>query len=86
MFIFNLKINKNSFFKIIIAICSIVCIGLMVVAIYKIYEQFRSDFHVFRTRANLSEYAKMIRSAIWSAFWGRLGKHKIYKPGWFIKK
>lgn len=37
MFIFNLKINKNSFFKIIIAICSIVCIGLMVVAIYKIY-------------------------------------------------
>ena len=56
------------------------------VAIYKIYEQFRSDFHVFRTRTNLSEHAKMIRSATWSAFLGRLGKHKIYKPGWFIKK
>lgn len=55
------------------------------VVIEKIYKQFRSDLHVFRTRTKLSEYSKMIRSAIWSAFWGRLGKHKKYKPGWFIK-
>ena len=56
------------------------------VVIEKVYKQFRSDLHVFRTRTKLSEYSKMIRSAIWSAFWGRLGKHETYKPGWFIKK
>ena len=37
MFIFNLKVNKNSFFKTIIAICAIICIGLMVVSVYKLY-------------------------------------------------
>ena len=37
MFVFNLKINKNLLFKTIIAICSIICLGLMAAAIYKIY-------------------------------------------------
>ena len=37
MFICNVKVNKNSLFKIIIGICSIICISLMAVAIYKIY-------------------------------------------------
>ena len=56
------------------------------VVIEKIYKQFRSDIHVFITRAKLSEYSKMIRCAIWSAFWGQLGKHETYKPVWSIKK
>lgn len=37
MFICNVKVNKNSLFKIIIAICSIICISIMAVSIYKIY-------------------------------------------------
>ena len=37
MFVFNLKINKNSFLKTFIIICSIICIILMIIGIYKIY-------------------------------------------------
>ena len=37
MFVFNLKINKDSFLKTIIAICAIICMALMVVSVYKIY-------------------------------------------------
>ena len=37
MFVFNLKINKNSFLKTFIIICTIICIILMIIGIYKIY-------------------------------------------------
>ena len=37
MFVFNLKINKNSFLKTFIIICTIICIRLMIIGIYKIY-------------------------------------------------
>lgn len=37
MFICNVKVNKNSLFKISIGVCSIICISLMAVAVYKIY-------------------------------------------------
>ena len=37
MFIFNLKVNKNSFFRTIISICTIICVVLMIVSIYKLY-------------------------------------------------
>ena len=30
-------------------------------------------------------YAKVMKSALFDAWLGRLGKHKIYKPGWEIK-
>lgn len=37
MFVYNLKINKNSLFKVILGICAIVCLSLMAITIYKIY-------------------------------------------------
>ena len=37
MFVFNLKVNKNSILKITIGIFSIICISLMAVSIYKIF-------------------------------------------------
>lgn len=37
MFICNVKVNKNSLFKICLGACCIICISLMVVTIYKIY-------------------------------------------------
>lgn len=51
-----------------------------------VYKQFRDDFHAFRTMTKRSDYAKFVSSAIWSAFFGRLGKHNIYKPGWCLKR
>lgn len=37
MFVYNLKINKNSFIKAVIGICTIVCLSLMISTIFKIY-------------------------------------------------
>lgn len=37
MFVFNLKVNKNTLFKTILVIFSIICIGFMLASIYKIY-------------------------------------------------
>lgn len=37
MFVYNLKLNKNSLFKIIIGTLSIICISLMITALYKIF-------------------------------------------------
>lgn len=43
MFIFNLKINKDSFIKVIISICIVVCISLMAVFIYNIYNSIQES-------------------------------------------
>lgn len=37
MFVFNLKVNKNSVLKMIIGICTIICLSLMVTTVFKIY-------------------------------------------------
>ena len=37
MFVYNLKVNKNSIFKIIIGACAIICISLMITTFFNIY-------------------------------------------------
>lgn len=39
MFVYNVKLNKNSFFKIVLAIFAIICIAITFVAIFKIFKQ-----------------------------------------------
>lgn len=41
---------------------------------------------LYLTNREKGEKRKMLRTAFWDAYLNRLGKHKIYKPGWQIEK
>lgn len=43
MFICNVKVNKDSLLKISIGVCSIVCLTLMAIAFYKIYNSAKNS-------------------------------------------
>lgn len=43
MFVYNIKLNKNAFFKIILALCAIVCISIAFVAIFKIFKEAQKE-------------------------------------------
>ena len=48
--------------------------------------QFRRTVGAWIHRSYVNEFELLERSAMWDAFWGRLGKHPLYKPGWNIEK
>lgn len=53
------------------------------VALYAFIAQFR---RLYLTNREKGERRKMLRTAFWDAYLNRLGKHKIYKPGWQIEE
>lgn len=39
MFVYNVKLNKNTFLKLILTFCAIICISIFFVAIFKIFKE-----------------------------------------------
>ena len=54
--------------------------------IQKYWFQLRCTIGAWLHHPEVNIYEQLERTAMWDAFFGRLGKHKLYRPGWKVTK